>query len=197
MPSRNIIKIDIPNTYYHVYARGHSKMDIYRDDEDYRVFLNLIKRYLGRNIQKDNCSRVYCNFRGELELVCYCLMSNHFHFLVYQIEPRVMSKLMRCINTSYSRYFNNKYNLSGSIFESDYKASIIYSDQYILHISRYIHRNPKKWLGYTYSSLNYYLKNNSPDWLVMHRVIDLFTSINEYMIFLTDYDKLKQPDKDK
>ena len=70
MPSRNVIKNDIPNTYYHVYARGHDKMDIYRDDEDYRVFLNLLKRYLGRVIQKDNSGRLYCNYKGEIELVC-------------------------------------------------------------------------------------------------------------------------------
>ena len=192
MPSRNVVKIDIPNTYYHIYARGHGKMNIYRDDEDYRVFLNLVKRYLGRKIQKDNCSREYCNFRGELELICYCLMPNHFHFLIYQIEPGVMSKLMRCINTSYSRYFNKKYDLSGAIFETDYKASTINSGQYILHISRYIHRNPKKWLGYDYSSLSYYLKNKTPDWLVIHRVVDLFSSTNDYLVFLTDYDKSDQ-----
>lgn len=196
MPCRNVVKIDMPNTYYHVYARGHGKMNIYRDDEDYRVFLNLIKRYLGRKIQKDNCSRDYCNFRGELELACYCLMPNHFHLLVYQIEPGVMSKLMRCISTSYSRYFNKKYDLSGAIFETDYKASIIYGDQYILHISRYIHRNPKKWLGYSYSSLAYCLNHKTPDWLVIQRVIDLFSSINEYLIFLTDYDRLKKSDED-
>lgn len=195
MPSRNVIKIDIPNTYYHIYARGHSKVDIYRDDEDYRVFLNLIKRYLGRRTQKNSCGRLYDNFRGEIELICYCLMPNHFHFLIYQIEPGVMSKLMRCINTSYSRYFNKKYSSSGAIFETVYKASIIDRDQYILHISRYIHRNPKKWLGYSYSSLPYYLNHKTPDWLMVHRVIDLFTSINEYLVFLTDYDSLKKPDK--
>ena len=189
MPSRNVVKIDMPNAYYHAYARGHGKMNIYRDDEDYRVFLNLVKRYLGRKIQKNNCSREYRNFRGELELACYCLMPNHFHFLIYQIEPGVMSKLMRCINTSYSRYFNKKYDLSGAIFETDYKASIINGDQYVLHISRYIHRNPKKWLGYSYSSLSYYLKDKAPDWLVAHRVMDLFSSVNDYLVFLTDYDK--------
>ena len=53
MPSRNVVKVDIPNTFYHVYARGHGKMEIYQDDNDYRVFLNLIKRYLNTEITID------------------------------------------------------------------------------------------------------------------------------------------------
>ncbi len=192
MPSRNVIKNDIPNTYYHVYARGHDKMDIYRDDEDYRVFLNILKRYLGRLVQKDNSGRLYCNYKGEIELVCYCLMPNHFHLLVYQLNQGTMSKLMHDIATSYSHYFNCKYHLTGSIFESRYKASIISSEDYYLHISRYIHRNPVNWIDYRYSSLRYYLNQKSPFWLKPQRVLDAFSSSNEYLRFLGDYKDTKK-----
>lgn len=61
MPSRNVVKIDIPNTHYHVYARGHARHRIYRDDEeDYRVFLNLFKRHL--NIESTNDSSGFARF---------------------------------------------------------------------------------------------------------------------------------------
>ena len=193
MPSRNIIKIDLPHTYYHVYARGHDKMKIFCDDEDFRVFLNLVKRYLGRKIQKDNCGRLYGNFRGELELLCYCLMPNHFHLLIYQIDVGAMPKIMGCILTSYSRYFNKKYCLSGTMFGTRYKASMICRDDYLLHISRYIHLNPKNWIDYRYSSLKCYLSNIAPEWLIPNRVLDLFVSSNEYMSFLTDYCELNTP----
>ena len=46
MPSRNVIKIDVEQGYYHVYSRGHGRQQIFKDDEDYRVFLNLLKRHL-------------------------------------------------------------------------------------------------------------------------------------------------------
>lgn len=193
MPSRNVIKIDIPNTYYHIYARGHGKMDIFRDDEDYRVFLNLIKRYLGRKIQKDNCGRQYSNFRGELELLCYCLMPNHFHLLIYQIDVGAMPKIMSCILTSYSRYFNKKYCLSGTMFGTRYKASMICGDDYLLHISRYIHLNPKNWTDYCYSSIKCYRSNKMPEWVIPNRILDLFLSTNEYMGFLNDYCKSDTP----
>ncbi len=192
MPSRNVVKIDIENTYYHVYARGHDKMDIYRDDEDFRVYLNLLKRYLGIAAQKDNSGRLYLSLRGDLELICYCLMPNHFHLLIYQFNSGSMTKLLHCVATSYSRYFNKKYKLSGALFETTYKASIINDESYLLHISRYIHLNPDNWGSYCYSSLHNYVINKSPTWLIPDRVLDMFSSGSDYLEFLSDYNDQKK-----
>ncbi|MFZ2125747.1 MAG: transposase [Candidatus Saccharimonadales bacterium] len=191
MPSRNVVKIDSPNTFYHIYARGHNKGLIFRDDEDYRVFLNLLKRYLNTEIEKDSSGRKYANFHDQIELNCYCLMPNHFHLLVYQINEHAMSQLMRVVMVSYSRYFNKKYELSGALFETTYKASIISLDKYLTHISRYIHINPKDWRAYRYSSLMYYLVKTPPKWLQPERIIGLFSSANEYEIFIADYEDYK------
>jgi putative transposase len=191
MPSRNVVKADIPNTFYHVYARGHGKMEIYQDDNDYRVFLNLIKRYLNIEITIDPTGQPYNNLHDKIELTCYCLMPNHFHMLLFQINERAMSRLMRGIMTSYSRYFNNKYKLSGAVFETTYKASIISSDKYLMHISRYIHINPKNWSIYKYSSLPYYREKYPPEWMQPKRIIDLFSSPDEYETFLADYEDYK------
>jgi putative transposase len=142
MPSRNVAKIDIPESYYHIYARGHSRQVIFRDDEDHRVFLNVFKRHLFKDEVTDNLGRPYVHLRGQIELLCYCLMPNHFHLLVYQAEQGAMQRLMRSVMTTYSRYFNKKYDSSGSLFESRYKGSRISSVPYLMHISRYIHVNP-------------------------------------------------------
>jgi len=191
MPSRNVVKIDIPNTFYHVYARGHNKGLIFRDDEDYRVFLNLLKRYLDIVIRNDSSGRPYANLYGQIELNCYCLMPNHFHLLLYQINEHAMTQLMRFVMTGYSRYFNKKYELSGALFETTYKASIISQDKYLTHISRYIHINPKDWRTYKYSSLTYYLAKTPPEWLQTKRIIELFSSPNEYELFIADYEDYK------
>lgn len=188
MPSRNIVRNDAADSYYHVYARGHGKIDIFRDDEDYRVFLNLFKRYLCDSEQKDHSGRAYVSLRGSIELNCYCIMPNHFHLIFYQVDLGTMSKIMHNVTIGYGRYFNDKYNLSGKIFESTYKASIITTESYMLHISRYIHLNPKKWRTYDYSSLPYFLNVSSPDWIMPHRILDMFISVNEYMDFLSDYE---------
>lgn len=187
MPSRNVIKTDIEQTYYHIYARGHGRLPIFKDDEDYRVFLNLMKRYLSVNEVNDKYHKPYTHLRGKVELLCYCLMENHFHLLLYQIEKGAMSQLMRGVMTSYSVYFNKKYDSSGSLFESRYKASIISSDSYLMHISRYIHLNPDDWRAYPYSSIHAYFGIGQPEWLQQEKIIDLFGSTPMYADFLDDY----------
>ncbi len=191
MPVKNVVKIDLPESYYHIYARGHNKMTIFRDDEDYRVFFNLTKRYLGTVPITDNRGREYPNLSMRMELICYSIMPNHFHFLIYQIEKSTMSKYMHNILMCYSRYFNKKYELRGSVFETTFKASIINSESYMIHISRYIHLNPSDWQTNSYSSLKYYQGKKHPDWIKPSRIMDMFASAEEYINFLKNYEQYK------
>lgn len=192
MPSRNILKVDIEQSYYHVYARGHGKHKIFRDDEDYSVFLNLFKRYLSINEVSDNSGRPYVHLRGQIELLAYCLMPNHFHLLFYQIEQGVMSRLMHGVMTSYSGYFNKKYKVTGALFGSRYKASMVSTDEYLMHISRYIHLNPGNWQAYPYSSIHAYFGIGQPEWLQPEKIVDLFGSTPIYADFLDDYSGYKK-----
>ena len=192
MPSRNTIKIDIPNSYYHIYARGASKGEIFLEASDYYAFLEFLRRYLSHEIIKDGSGVPYAKLYDDIELLSYCLMSNHFHLLVYQINEGAMPRLMRGIMTSYSRYFNKKYRRSGSLFESRYKASRISNDTYLTHITRYIHLNPKQWRDYPYSSLKYYAHSHTVDWINEKRILDLFSSRSEYLSFVSDYEAIKE-----
>lgn len=185
MPSRHVLKIDIAHSYYHVYARGHGRKKLFRDEEDFTVFINLFARYLSHSPARDRNGAPYPHLAGKVSLLCYCLMPNHFHLLLYQDVEGSMSGLMRGIMTSYSRYFNKKYNLSGALFESRYKASRISSDSYLMHISRYIHLNPRDWLAYPHSSIHAYFMG-APEWLEPTRVIDLFGTLPVYADFLND-----------
>lgn len=196
MPSRNVIKIDVPKSYYHVYARGNSKRDIFREDADYRVFLNLFKRHLSMAEARDNYGRPYPHLRGALELLCYCLMTNHFHLLLYQEDEGAMQRMMRSIMATYSRHFNKKYKSSGPLFETRYKASRISSDPYLMHISRYIHLNPKNWRAHPYSSIHAYFGIGQPEWLQQGRIVELFDSLPVYADFLDDYEDHKAALKD-
>lgn len=102
-----------------------------------------------------------------------------------------MAKLMSSIMTSYSRYFNLKYKRTGPLFESRYKAVLIDSDTHLMHISRYIHLNPRYYKRYPYSSLPYY-KATPPEWLKPEKVLELFPSRSAYMEFLNDYQEHKR-----
>ncbi len=188
MPSRNVIKIDVADSYYHVYARGHSKSEIFIDNADYAYFTNLFSRYLSKKPVLDRYNMPYPHMYKQVELLCYCLMRNHFHLLLYQHEEGAMQKLMKSIMGSYSRYFNNKYGRSGSVFESRYKASLISHYQYLVHISRYIHLNRKQWQTTPYSSIGYYLADKRAEWVNPQPVLSLFEDRAEYKTFLADYE---------
>ncbi len=193
MPSRNIIKLDLADTYYHVYARGNSKQAIFLDAEDFTFFSGLFARYLSRAQTKDKLGVAYPHYSPSIDLVCYCLMGNHFHLLLYQKEQGAMTALMRSLLTSYSRYFNKKYKRSGALFESRYKASRIDTDGYLQHVSRYIHLNPRYWRRYPHSSLGAYLDSKkSPEWLHSGDIMSLFHSPNAYRVFLADHEDYKQ-----
>lgn len=192
MPCRNVIKSNICDSYYHVYARGHGKHKVFLDDEDFRVFINLFKRYLSTTQTIDKSGRVYPHLWNKVELLSYCLMNNHFHLLLYQIESGAMTQLMRGVMSSYSVYFNKKYKKTGALFESRYKAVSIKTDSYLMHISRYIHLNPGDWRAYPYSSIHAYFGIGQPEWLHPEKVIDLFGSAPVYADFLDDYKDYKQ-----
>lgn len=187
MPSRNIIKYDSPDTYFHIYARGANKQPIFLDDNDHEYFLNLFARYLSSKSNTNRFGYLYPNYSSKLELLAFCQMSNHIHLLIYQKEQGAMTAFMRSLMTSYSRYFNLKYKRTGPLFESRYKASSILHQSYLEHINRYIHLNPRFWRRYPYSSLRYYVDEIAPEWLDTTKVMELFANKKTYLAFISDY----------
>jgi len=188
MPSRNVVKEFSAEQYYHIYNRGVEKRNIFQDDQDYVVFLGLLKKYLigEMNIQKNR--RPSKSFFDRMKLIAYCLMSNHFHLMFYQKDETAITELMRRISTGYAMYFNNKYNRVGGLFQGNFKAAHINSDAYLHHISRYIHLNPKDPKSWPYSSLDYYIGNKKSKWVNPEPVMELFEdNPREYIEFIDDY----------
>lgn len=153
MPSKNIRKEYMSNSYYHIYSRGGNKQKLFNEDIDYKYSLGLFERYLSDKPVVRKTGGIYPNFLGDIDIVAYCLMSNHFHLLIYQTGTHHLEKFMCSIMTSYSRYFNLEYKRTGPVFESRYKAARIDQETYLQYITRYIHLNPRLWQRYKYSSL--------------------------------------------
>ncbi|MBI4096254.1 MAG: transposase [Candidatus Levybacteria bacterium] len=100
-----------------------------------------------------------------VEIYCYCLMPNHFHFLLRQNADGGITNFLRKFANSYTRYFNTKYDRIGPLFQGTFKAKLIENDAYLLQVSKYIHRNPLKLSNcmlrsYPYSSYSYYLSED-------------------------------------
>jgi len=192
MPRRNVSKIDIPDTYYHVYFRGGNRSRIFRDAADSEKMLRLFARYLSLQEIKNSAGLSFPNYYNKLELVAFCLMPNRVHLLVYQRQQGSMTEFMRSLLTSYSMYFNKKYKRSGPLFESRYKAATIADASYLEHITRYIHLNPRQWREYEYSSLPYYLHQVTDEWIKPERILEPFPSPAAYLQFMEDYENNKE-----
>lgn len=167
--------------YYHVYNRGARGAAIFSDAQDKKKFISLLERYLS----DEDAEKIYPTY--DLELLAYCVMSNHFHLLIYHdANPHAMTQLMRSVSTSYSMYYNRKYKSHGHVFQSVFKASRITNEPYLRHISRYIHLNPEKHKTYKWSSLPYYSGQlRAPSWLHPERLLN--STPEKYMEFLEDY----------
>jgi len=192
MPSRNIKKEQAPDSYYHIYVRGNNKQKIFLDNSDFKYFLKLFDRYLSADQAISKTGDIYPHFFGEIEVLAYCIMSNHFHLLLYQVNVPSLEKFMRSLMTSYGKYLNLKYKRTGPVFESRYKAVRIDQDAYLQHVSRYIHLNPKRWKCYKHSSLRYYRLGQEPFWLHTAKILDIFESRQNYMDFVSDYEEMHE-----
>lgn len=160
MPAKNSLKIYTPNSYYHLYNRGVEKRIIFIDEQDYHVFLSYLKEYLipkdelalRKRLADSNTSYKekdkilkalrMNNFSEEIFLVAYCLMPNHFHLLIKQSDELSIDRIMNSLGTRYTMYFNRKYKRVGPLYQDVYKAVLVRTDEQLLHLSRYIHRNP-------------------------------------------------------
>jgi REP element-mobilizing transposase RayT len=191
MPKRNRIKTYGVEQYYHLYNRGVNKQNIFYEPEDFLYFLSLFKRHLSLDTVKDSSGRPFTQLDGQVELVTFCLMSNHFHLLCYLKEPEGIVKLMRSVMTAYTMYFNKKYKRTGGLYEGPFLASRITSDRYLWHVSRYIHLNPldisEDFSEYPYSSLPYFAGDKHADWLHPERLIETKDDQKQYLEFVADY----------
>ncbi|MCL5439105.1 MAG: transposase [Patescibacteria group bacterium] len=212
MPAKNIVKSYIQNGYCHIYNRGVEKRIIFLDEQDYKVFLNYLKIYLEpptipekrtENINDATFTaprRPLNNFNQEIELLAYCLIPNHFHLLVKQKSPRSIKTFMQSLLTKYSTYFNKRYKRVGTLFQGTYKAILIEEENYLLHLSRYIHLNPAKYvkdspLHIAHSSYGDYLSLRKTNWVDTNLILSFFKSAQRthlkdmlsYQSFAEDY----------
>jgi len=117
----------IAGQYYHIYNRGVEKRNIFANDENYRFLLRRIKEFLPEY---------------PVTFIAYCLMFNHYHFLIRAEEDGGISPFLQRLFNSYTQAFNKQENRSGTLFEGRAKSKLIDNTNYLFHIARYIHLNP-------------------------------------------------------
>ena len=77
-----------------------------------------------------------------MDIACFSLMPNHYHLMLRQLVDNGISIFMQRLGTAHTMFFNKKYERLGCLFQGTFKAKVITSEAYLLHLTRYIHLNP-------------------------------------------------------
>jgi len=188
------LRIEYPGAFYHVLHRGNAGEAIFRSKRDREKFL-------------ENVAKAVERFR--IKVHTYCLMTNHYHFLVETPEAN-LSRAVQWINVSYAAYFNRKRDRIGHLFQGRFKSILVDADEYLKHLSRYIHLNPVKanmveqLLSYPWSSYPAFAgKAKAPGWLEVDWLLSLFgksrkRACTAYRRFVEGVDptRVEDPEKD-
>ena len=127
-----------------------------------------------------------------VELVSFALMPNHFHLIVKETKEGGMGKYMQRVLNSYTKYFNTKYSISGHLFEGPYKAVHVEDNEQLLHLSAYVHLNPRElneWSKrgdlFPWSSYQDYVKENRWGKMLKNEIVlEQFKNKEEYNKFV-------------
>lgn len=182
--------------YYHVFSRGNNKNPIFLKTKDYKRFLDKANDY----------SRLY-----PIEIHSFCLLLNHFHFIVRQTSEKYpISKFFGSLLSSHAQYMNKRYGMVGHLMQGRFQAKPLENESSFLQASRYIHINPikdeilkpnfikrgnfkriafslrKELENYPWSSYQYFLKdtNLQPKFLITSDVLELSGGKKGYKAFV-------------
>ena len=113
--------------YYHIYNRGAGRQAILYEERNYIYVLRLLKEVARES---------------DVTVIAYCLIPNHYHWLLRQDGETPAGKVPARVFGSYSQAFNRAYDRTGTLFEGPYKALVVDTDDYFVNLCCYIHVNP-------------------------------------------------------
>lgn len=190
MPARTVYFI--ANGYYHVYNRGSEKRTIFLSHRDYTKFLERVNE---------------ARKKFSIDVLSYCLMPNHFHFLLRQTTHVPLTRFLNTIQLGHAKFFNTKYERVGPLFQGRFKAKNVENEEYLLQLSAYIHRNPiagqipsgkptdsrniiAQLHAYPYSSYREYLNLEEKGLCQSDTILSYFSKTNpklSYQAFVEDF----------
>lgn len=195
---------------FHIYTRGVEKRVIFPERTFNIRFLNTLQHNLNykypyslykQRLEEAKTPQAKENVIASLELhkvspsveiYCFCLMPNHYHFIMKQLVEEGITNFMHRLNTAYTKYVNRRLDRVGGLFQGRFKSKHIETTEQLIHLSRYQHINPTKLglgntktlIDYPWSSLSDFIGNASHNFVTPNPVMQNFESKNEYRNFL-------------
>jgi putative transposase len=158
----------VENYYYHVYNRGNNFQNIFFEERNYLFFLKKLQDVALIKSREQSNNKDYDEIKKYgFKLVGYCLMPNHYHLIVHIQKNDFFENAMQRFSTSYTKAINKAYQRVGHLFQGRYKYKLVPENNYLLHLSRYIHLNPvrnslvTKAEDWEFSSYKNYLSNKA------------------------------------
>ena len=168
----------LPGGYYHVYNRGAHRASLFREEVNYLFVLERMKAY---------CRAL------ELAPVAYCLLPNHYHFLIRQDGAHAAGLLPQRVFNSYSKAYNKTYGHSGTLFEGSYRVRHVTEEGYLMHLCRYIHLNAvlhglvRDVEGWPYSNYLEWIGERNGTLVDRRLVAEHFSAVGSYRAFVQEY----------
>jgi putative transposase len=111
----------------HIIQRGNNLQIIFADASDFKAYLHWLQEYAQKY---------------SVEIHAWCLMTNHVHILATARSEHGISQMMQSLGRQYVRYFNHKYQRTGTLWEGRFKSCLVEAEAYLFELYRYIELNP-------------------------------------------------------
>lgn len=196
------------NEIYHVLNRGIERRPTFTSKREHERAVLTLDFYRFQNsplrlskallLKSEERERFFIELRKKgkrlVDIIAYCFMPNHFHFLIKQKAEEGTSTFLSNFTNSYTRYFNTRRKRTGPLFEGTFKAVWIETDEQLIHVSRYIHLNPVASFVIKDTNLDVYPWSSWPEFLGTRKerlcskevVLDHFPSKEKYRQFVHD-----------
>lgn len=189
MPSRNTRNRSslLP---HHIYNRARLGRNAFVDNHDRDTFRDLLACRLSRSTVK--VDRRYRNTKPVegVQLFAMCLMTTHFHLVIWQKQNDSLRCLMQGLISSYTRYFNRRHDTAGPLFDGEYRARPLSNPKDLCWAIAYVHDNHPSGLEYRYSTHGAYLRpDDCPGWLNTKTPLKYFGGVDGYRSFLANRDR--------
>ena len=185
---------------YHVFNRGVEKRPTFTNKKELSRAITTLNYYrfvkppikLSRFLTLPESQRVALmnmietTHKKLVEILSYCFMPNHFHFLLKQVTGNGISVFTANFTNSYTRYFNSKEERIGPLFQGLFKAVRVESDEQLIHVSRYIHLNPVSFFLIKDEGLEKYEWSSYPEYI--HSANGSFISTEQILSFFPKKD---------
>jgi len=176
----------VTDQFYHVFNKSIDNRPLFTNKREYSIFLEMIRYYQIADERKVSFSRfrlwsqrlrsiffqeAWGNKSLFVEVTAFCVMPNHYHFLLKQIKDNGISKFLSDFQNSFTRFYNLKYERKGHLFAGPFKSVLIGNESQLVHVSRYIHLNPlTSYLVKEPNDLDHYLWSSYPEYVGLKKV---------------------------